>query len=102
VRALNSIFQQWKISAQSDQWNISGEPCTGAAIDDNIGFENVNYNPFVKCTCSYKNDTICHINELLVFAQHKILMFTLGLFFIMLKIAIINRSLFSRFHVNCE
>jgi hypothetical protein len=47
VRALNSIFQQWKISAQSDQWNISGEPCTGAAIDDNIGFENVNYNPFV-------------------------------------------------------
>ncbi|XP_059444955.1 probable LRR receptor-like serine/threonine-protein kinase At1g56130 isoform X2 [Corylus avellana] len=67
VRALNSIFQQWKISAQSDQWNISGEPCTGAAIDDDTGFNNVDYNPFVKCKCSYKNGTICHITELKVY-----------------------------------
>ncbi|CAJ1978518.1 unnamed protein product [Sphenostylis stenocarpa] len=33
VTALNAIFQKWKISAPP-QWNISGEPCSGVAIDD--------------------------------------------------------------------
>ncbi|KAF3974719.1 hypothetical protein CMV_001977 [Castanea mollissima] len=66
VRALNSIFQEWKISATLGQWNISGEPCTGAAID-NTSFIDVNYNPFIKCGCSYKNGTVCHILELKVY-----------------------------------
>ncbi|GLT64290.1 hypothetical protein SLA2020_367940 [Shorea laevis] len=66
MRALNSIFQRWKISAQPDQWNISGEPCSGAAIDD-TSFTNTAYNPFIKCKCSYANGTICHITELKVY-----------------------------------
>ncbi|XP_075645983.1 putative LRR receptor-like serine/threonine-protein kinase At1g56130 [Castanea sativa] len=66
VRALNSIFQEWKISATLGQWNLSGEPCTGAAID-NTSFIDVNYNPFIKCGCSYKNGTVCHILELKVY-----------------------------------
>ncbi|KAK7847668.1 putative lrr receptor-like serine/threonine-protein kinase [Quercus suber] len=64
VRALNSIFQEWKISPiLGGQWNISGEPCSGAAID-NTSFTDPNYNPFIKCECSYKNGTVCHILEL--------------------------------------
>ncbi|KAK3217836.1 hypothetical protein Dsin_011806 [Dipteronia sinensis] len=67
VRALNSIFQQWRISANPDQWNISGEPCSGAAIDS-TGFDNSVYNPFIKCVCSYNNNTLCHITQMKVYA----------------------------------
>ncbi|KAK4838756.1 hypothetical protein QYF36_016191 [Acer negundo] len=67
VRALNSIFQQWGISANQDQWNISGEPCSGAAIDS-TSFDNNAYNPFIKCVCSYNNNTLCHITQLKVYA----------------------------------
>ncbi|KAJ4705812.1 putative LRR receptor-like kinase [Melia azedarach] len=67
VRALNSIFQQWGISARQDQWNISGEPCSGAAIDA-TSFDNTAYNPFIKCDCSFSNKTICHITQLKVYA----------------------------------
>ncbi|XP_040986721.1 probable LRR receptor-like serine/threonine-protein kinase At1g56140 isoform X4 [Juglans microcarpa x Juglans regia] len=66
VKVLNSIFKQWKISAPQGQWNISGEPCSGAAID-NTSFTNMDYNPFIKCKCSYNNGTICHILELKVY-----------------------------------
>ncbi|XP_035543728.1 probable LRR receptor-like serine/threonine-protein kinase At1g56140 isoform X3 [Juglans regia] len=66
VKVLNSIFKQWKISAPQGQWNISGEPCSGAATD-NTSFINPDYNPFIKCKCSYNNGTICHINELKVY-----------------------------------
>ncbi|KAK4594624.1 hypothetical protein RGQ29_018345 [Quercus rubra] len=68
VRALNSIFQEWKISPIPGQWNISGEPCSGAAID-NTSFTNTDYNPFIKCKCSYQNGTVCHILELKVFGS---------------------------------
>ncbi|XP_050279378.1 probable LRR receptor-like serine/threonine-protein kinase At1g56130, partial [Quercus robur] len=68
VRALNSIFQEWKISPIPGQWNISGEPCSGAAID-NTSFTDTDYNPFIKCKCSYKNGTVCHILELKVFGS---------------------------------
>ncbi|KAK1588936.1 hypothetical protein Q3G72_028782 [Acer saccharum] len=67
VRALNSIFQQWGISANQDQWNISGEPCSGAAIDS-TSFDNNVYNPFIKCVCSYNNNTLCHITQLKVYS----------------------------------
>ncbi|TXG71289.1 hypothetical protein EZV62_006224 [Acer yangbiense] len=67
VRALNSIFQQWGISANQDQWNISGQPCSGAAIDS-TSFDNNVYNPFIKCVCSYNNNTLCHITKLKVYA----------------------------------
>ncbi|XAR56905.1 Non-specific serine/threonine protein kinase [Bertholletia excelsa] len=65
VRALNTIFAQWKISAASNQWNISGEPCSGFAIDPSIKIDTKSYNPFIKCDC---NGTVCHITELKVYA----------------------------------
>ncbi|KAF7140176.1 hypothetical protein RHSIM_Rhsim06G0236400 [Rhododendron simsii] len=65
VSALNSIFSQWGISAKLNQWNISGEPCSGAAIDS-TSIENTNgdYNPGIKCEC---NGTVCHITHLKVY-----------------------------------
>ncbi|KAJ9687179.1 hypothetical protein PVL29_015863 [Vitis rotundifolia] len=66
VRALNSIFQQWGISA-TNQWNTSGEPCTGAAIDSTT-FASSYYNPGIKCDCSYDNGSTCHITQLKVYA----------------------------------
>ncbi|KAL6998926.1 hypothetical protein U1Q18_000093, partial [Sarracenia purpurea var. burkii] len=57
VSALNSIFRQWGISA-TNQWNISGEPCSGAAIDPNVAIGDDN--PFIKCSC---NGGTCHITE---------------------------------------
>ncbi|CAL5390123.1 unnamed protein product [Camellia sinensis] len=66
VTALNSIFKKWAIVAASNQWNISGEPCSGAAIDGtSIETSNGNYNPGIQCEC---NGTICHITHLKVYA----------------------------------
>ncbi|KAK3035086.1 hypothetical protein RJ639_032588 [Escallonia herrerae] len=59
ARALNSIFQQWDISASSE-WNISGEPCSGAAIDSKI-VDDPSFNPAIKCDCSYNFASTCHI-----------------------------------------
>ncbi|KAF5477354.1 hypothetical protein F2P56_004003 [Juglans regia] len=67
ARALNSIFQQWGISARSGQWNISGELCSGAAIDT-TSFDDGDYNPFIKCDCSYNSSSTCHITQLKVYA----------------------------------
>ncbi|KAI8553175.1 hypothetical protein RHMOL_Rhmol06G0323900 [Rhododendron molle] len=66
VSALNSVFSQWGISARLNQWNISGEPCSGAAIDStSIETTNGDYNPGIKCEC---NGTVCHITHLKVYA----------------------------------
>ncbi|XP_022749398.1 probable LRR receptor-like serine/threonine-protein kinase At1g56130 isoform X3 [Durio zibethinus] len=70
ARALNSIFQRWGISARQDQWNISGEPCSGAALDsDSTDIDNTDYNPFIKCDCSFNGST-CHITRLKVYARN--------------------------------
>ncbi|KAM4071015.1 hypothetical protein ACB094_11G029400 [Castanea mollissima] len=63
VTALNTIFQKWGISANSNQWNISGEPCSGAAIDS-TDFEDTNFNPLIKCDCSANSNSTCHITQL--------------------------------------
>ncbi|XP_024160928.1 probable LRR receptor-like serine/threonine-protein kinase At1g56140 isoform X2 [Rosa chinensis] len=61
VSALNSIFQQW--GAQSVAlWNISGEPCSGSAIN------RTNTYPDIKCDCTFDNGTTCHITQLRVYA----------------------------------
>ncbi|OIS96931.1 PREDICTED: probable LRR receptor-like serine/threonine-protein kinase At1g56140 [Nicotiana attenuata] len=65
ARALNSIFQKWGISA-TNQWNISGELCSGAAIDST---EIQDFNPAIKCDCSDNNRTLCHITGLRVYAM---------------------------------
>ncbi|KAF8408691.1 hypothetical protein HHK36_004754 [Tetracentron sinense] len=63
ARALNSIFQQWDLIADPSLWNISGEPCSGAAIND-TDFEDPIFNPAIKCDCDYDNGTTCHITHL--------------------------------------
>ncbi|CAA7014355.1 unnamed protein product [Microthlaspi erraticum] len=67
AHALNSIFATWNIRASS-QWNITGELCSGAAIDSSVTVENPSYNPIIKCDCNFVNSTICRITALKVFA----------------------------------
>ncbi|XP_019710848.1 probable LRR receptor-like serine/threonine-protein kinase At1g56130 isoform X2 [Elaeis guineensis] len=68
VEALNAILGSWgKKATTSPAWNISGEPCSGAAIDS-TDFKNPNFNPAIKCDCSYNNGTTCHITQLRVYA----------------------------------
>ncbi|XP_059285313.1 probable LRR receptor-like serine/threonine-protein kinase At1g56140 isoform X1 [Lycium ferocissimum] len=64
ARILNSIFQKWGISA-TNQWNISGELCSGVAIDSTSMQE---LNRVIKCDCSDNNGTLCHITGLKVYA----------------------------------
>ncbi|KAH7528112.1 hypothetical protein FEM48_Zijuj05G0037300 [Ziziphus jujuba var. spinosa] len=64
VRALNAIFEQWNLKAE-EHWNISGEPCSGTAIDSTPVD---NYDPFIKCDCSFNRSTVCHITQLRVYA----------------------------------
>ncbi|PON58301.1 Phosphorylase kinase, gamma catalytic subunit [Trema orientale] len=69
VRALNSIFDQWNIKANTQQWNISGEPCSGAAVQDSASFDDGTFNPFIKCDCSFNNGALCHITQLKVYSM---------------------------------
>ncbi|GJZ64569.1 probable LRR receptor-like serine/threonine-protein kinase [Tanacetum coccineum] len=45
-------------------WNISGELCSGAAVDF-TDFDLGDYNPAIKCECDFPNST-CHITKLKV------------------------------------
>ncbi|KAL0300968.1 UNVERIFIED_CONTAM: putative LRR receptor-like serine/threonine-protein kinase [Sesamum radiatum] len=64
ARALNAMFQRWGISATSN-WNISGELCSGVAID---ATEVGTLNPGIKCDCSYDSGSTCHITAMRVYA----------------------------------
>uniref|UniRef100_A0A0D9XI34 non-specific serine/threonine protein kinase n=1 Tax=Leersia perrieri TaxID=77586 RepID=A0A0D9XI34_9ORYZ len=65
VEALNAILGRWGKKASSE-WNISGEPCSGFAADKTDWDYYPNVNPFIKCDCSFSNNTICHITKLRV------------------------------------
>ncbi|TKW08444.1 hypothetical protein SEVIR_6G028100v4 [Setaria viridis] len=65
--ALNTILRRWGLRA-SPRWNISGELCSGVAVDDTEVDNNPNINPAIKCVCSYNNATVCHITKLKVYA----------------------------------
>ncbi|XP_062096597.1 probable LRR receptor-like serine/threonine-protein kinase At1g56140 isoform X2 [Humulus lupulus] len=65
VIALNTIFQKWNVKA-NPMWNISGEPCTGSAINNTIDVEQEGNNPSIKCNCTYNNNSTCHITHLRV------------------------------------
>ncbi|KAK8992575.1 hypothetical protein V6N11_048652 [Hibiscus sabdariffa] len=66
VRALNSIFQQWGIQA-TESWNISGEPCSGSAVNTSDPvFMNPYNSPAIQCQCYFNNKTLCHITGLIV------------------------------------
>ncbi|GER37572.1 leucine-rich repeat receptor-like protein kinase [Striga asiatica] len=64
ARALNSIFHRWGLSA-SNQWNISGELCSGVATDQT---QIANINPGIKCDCTDNNGSTCHVTALRVYA----------------------------------
>ncbi|KAB2637107.1 LRR receptor-like serine/threonine-protein kinase [Pyrus ussuriensis x Pyrus communis] len=70
VRALNSIFEQWDTQAVLGLWNISGEPCSGSAING-TDFQDPSNNPAIVCDCSYDNNATCHITKLRVYALNK-------------------------------
>ncbi|XP_050145134.1 probable LRR receptor-like serine/threonine-protein kinase At1g56140 [Malus sylvestris] len=70
VRALNSIFEQWDTQAVPGQWNISGEPCSGFAING-TDIESEDMNPALVCNCSYDNNAKCHITQLSVLTLNK-------------------------------
>ncbi|KAL8505344.1 hypothetical protein ACS0TY_016547 [Phlomoides rotata] len=64
-RAVNRIFERWGISA-TNEWNISGNLCSGVAIN---AIEIGNFNPAIKCDCSFANNSICRITALRVYAM---------------------------------
>ncbi|CAD6226284.1 unnamed protein product [Miscanthus lutarioriparius] len=70
VAALNTILGRWGQKARrSPAWNISGEPCSGAAVDSSTEIDgNYYFNPGIKCDCSFNSNTICHITKLRVYA----------------------------------
>ncbi|CAH8355764.1 unnamed protein product [Eruca vesicaria subsp. sativa] len=68
AEALNYIFVAWNIQAPKE-WNISGEVCSGVAINDNIIIDDKAYNPLIKCDCSLDKSTACRITALKVYAM---------------------------------
>ena len=63
VQIINSVFRTINISADTNLWNISGEPCSGAATNS-TPFTNQYMTPLIKCDCSYNDNTTCHITHL--------------------------------------
>ncbi|KAI5332179.1 hypothetical protein L3X38_022308 [Prunus dulcis] len=70
VRALNSIFEQWDTQAVPGLWNISGDPCSGSAVNG-TDFEDPANNPAIICDCTYDKNPTCHISKLRVFSLNK-------------------------------
>ncbi|XP_028954618.1 probable LRR receptor-like serine/threonine-protein kinase At1g56140 [Malus domestica] len=70
VRALNSIFEQWDTQAAPGLWNISGEPCSGSAING-TEFNFPDNSAAVVCNCTYDNNATCHITKLSVYGLNK-------------------------------
>jgi hypothetical protein len=61
--AVNAILSKLGLSAPPS-WNISGNPCSGAATDDTSIDDNPAFNPAIKCDCSDRNNTLCHVTRL--------------------------------------
>ncbi|XP_023729809.1 probable LRR receptor-like serine/threonine-protein kinase At1g56130 [Lactuca sativa] len=64
VRALNSIFDQWDVRIPNNEWNISGEPCSGTALGPD--FDKDNGVAQIECNCTFDSNTTCHITKLKV------------------------------------
>jgi len=61
--AVNAILSKLGLRAPPS-WNISGNPCSGAATDDTQLDDNPAFNPAIKCDCSDQNNTLCHVTRL--------------------------------------
>ncbi|GJZ86424.1 probable LRR receptor-like serine/threonine-protein kinase [Tanacetum coccineum] len=73
ARVINEMFNAWGIqesAATNMGWNISGELCSGAAVDS-TDFDSGAYNPAIKCECNFPNST-CHITRLKVYAMEAV------------------------------
>ncbi|GJU97927.1 probable LRR receptor-like serine/threonine-protein kinase [Tanacetum coccineum] len=73
ARVINEMFSAWGIQESvvtNEGWNISGELCSGAAVDS-TDFDSQAYNPAIKCDCTFPNST-CHIIRLKVFALNAV------------------------------
>ncbi|XP_028752438.1 probable LRR receptor-like serine/threonine-protein kinase At1g56130 [Neltuma alba] len=66
AKALNSIFNKWNISPVETVWNISGEICSGQAVNNATSIDDF-FSPFIKCDCS--SGTTCHIYALSLYQQ---------------------------------
>ncbi|KAL6652027.1 hypothetical protein ACP70R_010952 [Stipagrostis hirtigluma subsp. patula] len=69
--AVNAVFAKLG-QAASTAWNISGDPCTGAATDGTVIDGNPNFNPAIKCDCSDQNNTVCHVTKLKIYALNAV------------------------------
>eukprot|EP01018_Ginkgo_biloba_P030395 Gb_19703 [translate_table: standard] len=65
VQMLRAVAKKWSIGS-SDGWKLTGDPCTGPAVD-----ETEISNPGIKCDCSFDNGSICHITQMKVYALDK-------------------------------
>nr|XP_043621056.1 probable LRR receptor-like serine/threonine-protein kinase At1g56140 [Erigeron canadensis] len=73
ARIINAMFSGWGIApslVRDMRWNISGEVCSGAAVDS-TDFDSNAYNPAIKCDCKFP-DSICHITRLKVYALNAV------------------------------
>ncbi|KAH9604910.1 hypothetical protein KSS87_017043 [Heliosperma pusillum] len=68
AQALSSILQQWGTQANTLQWNTTGDPCSGNAIDTSASIDDPQYNPFIKCDCTFDANATCRITALKVYA----------------------------------
>ncbi|KAL5230824.1 hypothetical protein ABZP36_029600 [Zizania latifolia] len=66
LAASSSCPLLWGTKASSSEWNISGELCSGKASDKS-NWNDSDINPFIKCDCSFTNNTVCHITKLYVY-----------------------------------
>lgn len=69
VEVLNSLFKQWNMQSTTF-WNMSGEPCSGSAINETQFYDDVNKQA-IMCNCTYNDNTTCHITHLKVLSLNK-------------------------------
>ncbi|KAH0453805.1 hypothetical protein IEQ34_018129 [Dendrobium chrysotoxum] len=60
AQAVNTILSRWVLTSSSS-WNNSGDLCSGIAIDTT---DIKNFNPGIKCDCSFNDSTVCHVTQL--------------------------------------
>ncbi|CAD6262298.1 unnamed protein product [Miscanthus lutarioriparius] len=65
--ALKAVFVKLRQTA-SPAWNISGDPCTGAATNGTDMDSIPNLSPGIRCDCTDQNNTVCHVTSLKMYA----------------------------------
>ncbi|KAL5215747.1 hypothetical protein ABZP36_007148 [Zizania latifolia] len=68
--ALNAVFARLGLGqTAATSWNISGDPCSGAATDSTDIDNDATFNPAIKCVCTDQNNTVCHITKLKIYSR---------------------------------